>query len=120
LTRFILTLLGAALLIAGLSLLAYHYNLVSRLPSFFFQSLILLVLTTAVIYRALDKASVAIFIQLYLVTIALKILAYGAYIFAMAYKDKAGALQNVVFFLVVYFTFTTLEIVFLYRKKTHS
>ena len=47
---------------------------------------------------------------------AVKLLAYGAYMLGMILQDKAGAAANVVFFMVVYFVFTALEIGFLYRK----
>jgi hypothetical protein len=45
-----------------------------------------------------------------------KLLAYGAYNVAVIIMDRAGAPSNVVFFLVLYFIFTALEVAFLYRK----
>jgi hypothetical protein len=111
-------LLLCAFLIAGGGLLIRHYHIAS-LPSFFVPTLVLLVLSTGLLYKYLYRVSQAYFVQLYLVTIALKIMVYGAYVFMMALKDKQGILSNVVFFLVSYFFFTGLEIVFLYRKKTH-
>ena len=60
------------------------------------------------------------FVQLYLLTMAVKLVAYGAYNLLMILKDKSGAAENVVFFMILYLVFTTLEIVFLYRKITGS
>lgn len=51
---------------------------------------------------------------------AVKLVAYGAYNLLMILKDKSGAAENVVFFMILYLVFTTLEIVFLYRKITGS
>ncbi len=81
------------------------------------QTLVLLVLTTSIIYVYLYKARTsAYFTQLYLLTMVVKVLAYCAYILLMVLKDKPAAVENAVFFLVCYFTFTALEIGFLYRK----
>ena len=118
--RFTILLAGITALIGACGLAARHFGVIHGLPTFFIPTLVLLAFTTSVIYVYLDKSGDAIFVQLYLLTIAVKILAYGAYVFIMAYKDQQGAFMNVVFFLVIYFLFTALEIAFLYRKKTHS
>lgn len=88
------------------------------LPSFFFQTLIFLLVSTSILYQYLDKFSKPdFFIQFYLLTIAVKILAYGAYNLVMIMDDRPGAPQNVVWFIMLYFLFTALEILFLYQKK---
>jgi hypothetical protein len=51
---------------------------------------------------------------------AVKFLAYGAYNFVMILEDKIGAVQNVIWFMLLYLTFTALEILFLFRKKVNS
>jgi hypothetical protein len=45
-----------------------------------------------------------------------KLLAYGAYNFVMIIDDRGGATENVVWFSVLYFIFTAVEIGFLYRR----
>lgn len=116
--RFFLVLLGCGICIGVGGLLAETVYAV-HLPSFFFPTLILVVLSTGLLYRHLYSVSREYFVQLYLLTIALKILAYGAYIFIVVMKDKPGATANVMFFMVLYIVFTALEIGFLYRKIAH-
>jgi hypothetical protein len=112
LIRFLITLLLCACLIVGFSFL-----LIETRPSFFYQTLIFLVFSTGMIYRYLYKVDKpGFFVQLYLLTMTVKLLAYGAYNLVVILEDKAGAAANVVFFMLVYFIFTALEIGFLYRK----
>lgn len=110
-----LIILTAVIMTSGLVATAYQYW---TQPSFFFPTLILLASATGILYVYLDKAASGLFVQLYLLTIAVKILAFGAYIIVVVLDDKACALENVVFFMISYFAFTALEIGFLYRKKT--
>ena len=115
--RFFLT-LGTVTLIL---LLAAHgmvnQQWINSLPSFFYQTLIFLVFGTSLLFVYLYKFDKqGPFVQLYLLTMAVKLLAYGAYNFFMIMEDKIGARQNVVWFMALYFVFTALEIGFLYRK----
>jgi hypothetical protein len=120
LIRFILVLLVTGGVLALSGIVAVQQHVVSGLPSFFYQTLIFLVFSTGVIYGYLYKAgSTGFFVQLYLLTMAVKMLAYGAYIFIIVHQDKQGAFANVVFFMIIYGLFTALEIGFLYRKITH-
>lgn len=114
--RFVLALLATAAVITGVTLLAWQQQWLP-LPSFLYQTLILLAFSTALIYRYLYKVDKSeYFVQLYLLTMTVKLLAYGVYCVFMVLQDKAGATANVVFFMVVYATFTFLEITFLYRR----
>jgi len=114
LIRFLITLVVCACVIAGCSFLLAQIQ-----PSFFYQTLIFLVFSTAVIYQYLYKIDKPdFFVQLYLLTMAVKLLAYGVYNVFVILEDKPGAVANVVFFMIVYFIFTALEIAFLYRKIT--
>ena len=118
--RFILVLLVTGGVLALSGIVAVQQDILSGLPSFFFQTLIFLVFSTGVIYVYLDKAaSPGFFVQLYLLTMAVKLLAYGAYNFVVILQDRPGAGENVVFFMIAYGLFTALEIAFLYRKITH-
>jgi hypothetical protein len=93
------------------------------LPTFFYQTLILVFFTTTVVFVYLYRAIKPLyFVQLYLLTMSVKIIAYGVYVYFMITGDRDGALANVVFFLACYVIFTILEITFLYRKisSTHK
>ena len=119
--RFALVLLISALLLGGLTFFGQSQHWIDTLPSFFWQSIILLLFATMVIFSYLyrfDKPE--FFVPLYLLTMAVKLLAYGAYNFLMIREDKAGSAANVVFFMVLYTVFTGLEIAFLYRKISGS
>jgi hypothetical protein len=115
LIRFVLVLLIAIVVIAGATLVAWQQEWLP-LPTFFYETLILLAFSTALIYRYLYKADTEYFVQLYLLTMTVKLLAYGAYNVVVVLQDKAGATANVVFFMAVYAIFTILEISFLYRR----
>lgn len=112
---FVALLMSSGCLAAGL-LLPAVFGATFTLPSFCWPSLILLTLATALIFRYLYRTGPALFIQLYLLTMVIKLLAYAAYILAMILLHREGAVANVVFFLVTYFIFTFLEVVFLYPK----
>jgi hypothetical protein len=49
-----------------------------------------------------------------------KLLACFAYNLVMILEDRTGAAFNVIYFMVVYFLFTALEIAFLYRRISGS
>ena len=117
--RFVIALLVSAIVLAGLSAIVCKQFWYGELPSFFYQTLIFLVFATITIFAYLynvDKPD--FFVQLYLLTMAVKFLAFGAYNLFMILDDKSGAPANVVFFMLLYIVFTGLEITFLYRKIT--
>jgi fucose 4-O-acetylase-like acetyltransferase len=116
LIRFFAALVGLGIAIGIGGTLAFDSQLIISRPSYFIETLILLVFSTGLIFVYLYRSASALFVQLYLLTMAVKILAYGAYNAAIILKDKPGATENVVFFMIVYFIFTALEILFLYRK----
>ncbi|MBL0742157.1 hypothetical protein [Chryseolinea lacunae] len=117
--RFILVLLACAALLAFGGWYAHAHGHVDKLPSFFYQTLIFLVFSTAIIFIYLyTQNKPDFFLQLYLLTMVVKFIAYGAYIFIVILEDKPGAVLNVMFFMCVYFGFTALEIGFLYRRIT--
>jgi hypothetical protein len=114
--RFFIVLLFTAAVIAAAVLFAVSSGYFNK-PSFFLKTLILLTFSTGLIYVYLYKANKpALFLQLYLLTMVVKLLAYCAYNLVMILRDKPAAAGNVVFFMVTYFVFTMLEIGFLYHK----
>jgi hypothetical protein len=119
LIRFLIALLASAVLLALGSLYAHAHGWIPTLPSFFYQTLIFLVFSTAIIYLYLYRSNkTGLFLHLYLLTMVVKFIAYGAYNLFVILEDKPGAVSNVIFFMLGYFIFTVVEIAFLYRRIT--
>ena len=76
--------------------------------------------TTVIFVYLYRLAKPSVFVQLYLFSMAVKLLACFAYTLLMIREDKSGAVVNVLYFLIVYLLFTALEIAFLYRRISHS
>ena len=68
------------------------------------------------IFVYLVRAGDNSFVQLYLLTMVVKLLAYCAYNVVIILQDRENAGINVGFFLITYLLFTTLELAFLYRR----
>lgn len=114
--RFYLTLILATLGIAGTG----HFYFLSILPSYFYQSLVLLFLGTAGIYFYLIDIKgqrPRQFVQLYMLTLFAKLVAYGGYIFFVVWDDPMEASANALVFMIIYLLFTIIEVFFLYRAK---
>ena len=119
--RFFLALFIITLLLLLAARVIVDQQWVSSLPSFFYQTFIFLFFGTGLLFVYLYKFDKpGLFVQFYLLTMAVKLLAYGAYNFFIVMEDKMGARQNVVWFMTVYFIFTALEIGFLYRKISNN
>ena len=119
--RFFVVLLVAALAIAGLTILAQHLSWIDALPSFFYQILLFLVFATFVVFRYLYKVDKPdFFVQLYLLTMVVKFIAYGVFNLIVILEDRPGAAHNVAFFMIIYLLFTGLEVAFLYHKISRS
>ncbi len=107
--------------ITALVLWAGGFLLFDPLPAFFYQTLALLTISTVGLYRFLiniKREKPDLFVQLYLATLAIKLLAYGAYIFVMVLQSPGQATGNVLFLMAGYALFTVVETVFLYRVVT--
>jgi len=119
--RFFLVLSVAALAIAGIMMVAIRLTWIDALPSFFYRTILFLMFATFVVFRYLYKADKSgFFVQLYLLTMAVKFIAYGVFNVIVIREDPAGAASNVAFFIFSYLVFTALEVVFLYRKISHA
>jgi hypothetical protein len=55
------------------------------------------------------------FVQAYLISITVKMLAYGVFILIIILMDRMGAIPNVILFMVSYLLFTVVEVGFLFR-----
>ena len=117
--RFLIVLVVTTAIVGGASWLLLQADVLTSFPSFFYQTLILVPLSTFFIYRYLVRlAKPSLFTQFYLLSMVVKLIAYLAYNLVMVLEDRAGALANVSFFLVLYVIFTILEVAFLYQKIT--
>jgi len=119
--RFFIVVVVATAIVGGATWLLLEAGVLTSIPSFFYQTLILVPLSTFFIYRYLVRlAKPSLFTQFYLLSMVVKLIAYLAYNLVMVLEDRTGAIVNVSFFLVLYVIFTILEVVFLYRKITHG
>jgi hypothetical protein len=117
LSRFFLALAFVSACLVGIAFGLKSIQWIDGLPSYFFQTLIFLLFGTSLLYAYLYKFNrTDFFVQLYLLSMAVKLIAYGTYNFILIEDDKPGAVGNVGWFLVLYFIFTALEIFFLYKK----
>ena len=103
---------------AGAILAVGHWG-VDVLPGYFYQTVIFLFVCTAGLYRFLLRTKQQrpdFFVQFYLATMTVKLIAYGAYVFLMVRNQPEQATANIAIFMIVYFLFTFIEIGFLYRE----
>ena len=109
--------MASALLLVAVAYGSVGQHWLNELPSYFFQTLILLLFGTGLIYAYLHRFDRQdLFVHIYLMSMVVKLLAYGAYNFFMIMDDEEGAIANVSWFMLLYLIFTFLEIVFLYKK----
>ncbi len=116
-----------SLLICGLALLVYlgisyatERSWVER-PSFTVEVLIFLVISHAATYGMSIrhmKGEPSDFVRIYLGLTVLRILFFGAFVFAILQMDHDGGTANALFFLCCYFLFTSVEVTALYRAST--
>lgn len=100
---------------------AFRNGWIAQIPSFLYETTWLVAFVTSVLFLYLYRmARPSAFVQLYLLSLAVKLLACLAYSVLMILEDRNGAVTNVLYFLVIYFLFTTLEIATLYRKISAS
>jgi hypothetical protein len=88
-------------------------------PSHAYPILLFLFITTSALFYYLLRSKInhpGTFVQFYLLTIAVKLIAYAGFLIFVILKNKDGAAANVVFFMIVYFLFTMTEVAFLYRR----
>ena len=84
-------------------------------PSFLILILGVLAIATWLVYFFIQKMKQEDLVKNYLLTIVLKLLAGGIFIFILLYKDKSGADANALLFMVAYLLFTGLEVGFLFK-----
>ena len=114
--RFISSLLIVSVVLLGIMGLLVNSGILNAYPSYLWHTLIFLNFSTAVIFFYLVRFGTGVFVQLYLLSMVLKLLAYGAFNLLIILWDRPNAGINVGFFMITYLLFTTLELAFLYRK----
>jgi hypothetical protein len=114
LIKFLIT-----LSLVALCLLAIGVWGIETRPEYYYRTLIFLFVSTAGLYRFLLRTKQQrpdFFVQFYLATMVVKLIAYGAYMFVVVTTQTEKPVYDVIFFMVVYFIFTAIEIGFLYRQ----
>jgi hypothetical protein len=116
LIRFFIGLAALTALIASATLAGVSWGYFAK-PSFFVQTLIFVAFATSVLFRYLYRIEKPeFFSQLYLLSMVLKFVGFLAYCLVIILQDREGALENIVFFLISYFSFTALEVGLLFHK----
>jgi hypothetical protein len=85
-------------------------------PSFLLPILIGLTVATWLVFYYVQKIRREDFVRNYLLTIVVKLLTGGMFIFTLLYLDRDGAEVNAIFFMTTYFLLTGLEVVFLFSR----
>ena len=114
--RFAIVIILTSLLLVAIVRTGVYFTSWFREPSFTNEIVLFLAVATLAIYYKLTVTRQELFVQFYLLSIAVKVLAYLAFVFFIVLKDRSSAFPNVVFFMTTYVTFTVLEIVFLFPK----
>ncbi|MEO5601917.1 MAG: hypothetical protein ABIR06_13425 [Cyclobacteriaceae bacterium] len=115
--RFFIAISGVVFAILVSGRIAFKSGWIITLPSFFYETTLLVACLTGVIFIYLFKSNnPSFFVQLYLLSMTVKLLACLGYNLFMMIEDRPGGVMNVLYFLFNYFVFTFLEIAFLYRK----
>jgi len=116
LKRFSIACTIVAIILCGTGFLMLDFHLIDNLPSFFWEIQIFVISTTFFLFRYLYRVAREQFVQLYLLTMVVKLLGYGGFAVFVILEDRANASLNVAFFLISYLVFTLLELGFLYPK----
>jgi len=119
LLRFLLSLLTGAILLALVTWAGSEWGW-WILPLFWKEIIFFVFLITVVIgYNLITirRKQAQAFVQFYLLSISLKMVAGLAFVFFIIWKTPAEAKGSAALFIVSYLVFTFLEVVFLMRKE---
>jgi hypothetical protein len=116
LNRFFIGVGTLILLLWVIGVLCVQTDLLPTLPGLFWEILIFQAFSTTILFLYLYRAQSNSFVQLYLFTMVIKLLAYGGFAVFVILADRAGAPLNIGFFLISYLLFTVLELMILYPK----
>jgi hypothetical protein len=95
----------SVVLLAGLYL-AQRQQWITEFPSLTGEVLIFLLIGTLINFRYLNRiTSPELFVRMYLFMMALRLLAFGAFVVTIVLLDNAGAKGNIFFFIFTYIIF---------------
>ena len=118
-SRFFITIIVLTLALPPAIGYMHDQGWIGQKPSFLLETTLLVAFATSLIFFYLYRwGKPRLFVQLYLLSMVVKLLACFAYTVLMILQDRHGAVPNVIYFLAIYFLYTTVEIAFLYRKIT--
>jgi hypothetical protein len=116
LTRFLIACLILTLIFTGLWFGLVNSGLVQYSGSLFWKIQIFVVVSTSLLFIYLYKARREHFVQLYLLTMIVKLLAYAGFAVFIILEDQTNVGVNIGLFLTYYVVYTLLELVFLFPK----
>jgi hypothetical protein len=85
-------------------------------PSFGWEVILIFIFLTGIIFLRLTRTPTNHFIQVYLATLVLKLLVGGILISIIFWLDRKLANENAVIFVINYLAFTSLEVLFLFKR----
>lgn len=116
-SRYLLVALFLTIALPALVILLYRQEVIGGAPSFLYQTTLVVGVFTSIIFVYLFRARRGdYFVRLYLLSMVVKLAGFLAYNVIMVVDDLGGAVRNVLYFLLLYFIFTAVEIGFLYGK----
>jgi hypothetical protein len=118
-TRFLVGLIGMALIVMTVTLFLIKAGVIAS-PSFLTATLLVMTVSTALIFLFLERThprQPLDFVRNFMLTVVLKIVLSGFYVFVFLRLDPAAANANVSFFIVNYFLFTAYEVTWFAIKK---
>jgi len=118
-TRFLVGLIGMALVVLAVMLFLTEAGAIAS-PSFLYATLMVMTVSTALIFFFLEHThprQPLDFVRNFMLTVVLKIVLSGFYVFVFLRLDPAAANANVSFFIVNYFLFTAYEVAWFAVKK---
>ena len=117
--RFLVGLIGLAAVVISATLFLVKSGAITS-PSFGNATTMVLTLSTAIIFFFLQRTNPGQpldFVRNFMLTLVLKIILGGCYVFVILRLDPAGANTNVAFFIVSYILFTAYEIAWFAIQK---
>jgi hypothetical protein len=117
--RFLVLLVGLSLVIYFLVEQLANMELIER-PSYLVSTIAVLLVSTFIAFYFLGRSRPSHpldFVKNYLLSVVLKIMFGGVYVFAIMRFDMPSANANAIFFLICYFIFTALQVTALTIKK---
>jgi hypothetical protein len=118
--RFVLGVAALAILLWASAQWFAMKGLIDGVPSYWLEILLLLSISTIVIFYFLQKMKATEpldFVKNFLLSVVLKILLSGVFVFVLIKLDPAGANANALFFMISYLFFTGYEVIVLTKKK---